>query len=320
MLTCLRQLDGGLERAFVVLRAILRKDRRMQMRKMKRLFAAFTALVITCIGSVAPSVSAYGYAALPEGTYRIKAELSCYVNAMGGVEFGAPLLSAACVEVSADGSKSMTLYFTKSRVTIYGITCDTFVDASPSYITETNGIKSGTLGYYNAEGTLISDSVTYTLSDDTAENAQKEQVRYVASVTFPIEYESDTYNLTLFVNSNVMGTQFTKNGYAATLSVDWSSVSAGGFDDTADTVSSEAIQTTEPSPNAPDVENKDGMNIYYAEEPAKESDGAAETTATGYYVAYFREALLIAVGVIAGSMIVGGIALTALGERKKKHE
>lgn len=287
------------------------------MRKMKRLFAAFTALVMTCIGSVAPSVSAYGYAALPEGTYRIRAELSCYVNAMGGVEFGAPLLTSASVEVSANGSKTMTLYFTKSQVTIYGITCDTFIDVSPSYITETNGIKSGTLGYYSADGALITDTVTYTLSDDTAENAQREPVHYVASLTFPIEYESDTYELTLFVNSNVMGTQFTCDGYAARLSVDWSSVSADGFDDT---VASEALPETESSPNASDVENKDGMNIYYADESAKESDGAAETTATGYYVAYFREALLIAVGVIAGSMIVGGIALTALGERKEKHE
>lgn len=157
------------------------------MRKMKQFFAAFTALVMICIGSV--TASAYGYDDLPEGTYQIKTELSCYVNAMGGVEFGAPLLTSASVEVSADGSKTMTLYFTKSQVTIYSITCDTFIDVSPSYITETNGIKSGTLGYYNAEGTLITDSVIYTLSDDTAENAQKEKVHYVDSVTFPIEHK-----------------------------------------------------------------------------------------------------------------------------------
>ena len=184
------------------------------MSKLKQIFAAFTAMIMLCLGSV--TASAYEYSDIPEGTYQIKTELSCYVNAMGGVEFGAPLLTSSQVEVASDGSKTMTLYFTKSSVTIYSITCDTFIDVSPSYVTETNGIKSGTLGYYNADGVLVTDNVTYTLSEDTAENAQKEQVHYVDSVTFPIEYESDTYKLSLFVNSNVMGTQFTADGYAAT--------------------------------------------------------------------------------------------------------
>lgn len=287
------------------------------MRKMKQFFAAFTALVMVCIGSV--TASAYSYDDLPEGTYQIKTEFSCYVNAMGGVEFGAPLLTSASVEVSTDGSKTMTLYFTKSQVTIYSITCDTFIDVSPSYITETNGIKSGTLGYYNGDEILITDSVTYTLSDDTAENAQKEQVHYVDSVTFPIEYESDTYNLTLFVNSNVMGTQFTKDGYAATLSVDWSSVSADGFTDTDDTADSEP-PTTESSSNTSNVENKDGLNIYHADKEAEDETEVSETTVTGYYVAYFKEPLLIAVAVIAGIMIVSGVVLIVLGRKEKKCE
>lgn len=123
------------------------------MGKLKQIFAAFTAMMLLCLSSV--TASAYEYSHIPQGEYQIKAELSCYVNAMGGIEFDAPLLTSARLAVASDGSKTMTLFFTKSSVTIYSVTCDTFVDVSPSYVTETNGIKSGTLGYYNADGALV---------------------------------------------------------------------------------------------------------------------------------------------------------------------
>lgn len=201
---------------------------------MKQLLCVISALLILCLSSV--NTLAYSYNDLPKGTHQIKTELSCYVNAMGGVEFGAPLLTSSVVNVASDGSKTLTLYFTKSQVTIYSITCDTFIDVAPSYVTDTNGVKSGTLGYYNANGALVTDKVTYTLSDDTAENAQKEQIHYVDSITFPIEFESNNYDLTLYINSNVMGCQFgdgsgtgssnqpgVSTSYKATLTIDWDS-------------------------------------------------------------------------------------------------
>lgn len=287
------------------------------MSKLKQIFAAFTAMIMLCLGSV--TASAYEYSDIPEGTYQIKTELSCYVNAMGGVEFGAPLLTSSQVEVASDGSKTMTLYFTKSSVTIYSITCDTFIDVSPSYVTETNGIKSGTLGYYNADGVLVTDNVTYTLSEDTAENAQKEQVHYVDSVTFPIEYESDTYKLSLFVNSNVMGTQFTADGYAATLTVDWSSVSADGLPETDNTTSETQPSDEETTSGSANVENKDGLNIYHADADSEdESTEETQTETNGTYIAYFKEPLLITVGIIAGVMIIVGIILVAVGRKEKK--
>lgn len=289
------------------------------MRKIKRFCFAFTAFAMLCIGLI--TAMACGYDDAFAGTYQIKAKLSCYVNAMGGVEFGAPLLVSASVEVAADGSKMMTLHFTKSQVTIYGITCDTFIDVSPSYITETNGIKSGTLGYYNADGILITDSVTYTLSDDTAENAQKEQVHYVDSVRFPIDHESDIYYLTLYVNSNVMGTQFTKDGYTAALSVDWSSLSVDVSSNGENTLSdSDITDKQDPPSNGTNVKNKDGLNIYHVDKEAEDETEASETTVAGYYVAYFREPLLIAVAVMSGIMIVSGIVLIVLGRKEKKHE
>lgn len=294
------------------------------MKKLKHLFATFTALVIICIGSITASAS--GFDSLPKGTHQIKAELSCYVNAMGGVEFGAPLLSSATVEVAANGRKTLTLHFTKSRVTIYGITCDTFIDVSPSYVTETNGIKSGTLGFYNSDGTLVTDSVTYTLSNGTAENSQKEQVHYVDSVSFPVDFKSDTYNLTLFVNSNVMGTQFTKDGYAAVLTVDWSSVSAQKSEnekitgskteskkDTEPTANSVTKQTTAPK----NTESKNGLNIYQAEK-SNSSVSNSEQSATNAYIAHFKEPILLAVGIAAAVLILGGTVLVIVGKKERK--
>ena len=238
---------------------------------------------------------AYTYEDLPEGTYRVNSSLSCYVNAMGGVEFGAPLLKASEVHVSANGEKSMTLYFKKSSVTIYNITCDTFIDASPSYVTEDKGVKSGTIGVYDASGKLITDKVSYTLSSDTAENAQKEKVNYVDSITFPLSHKSDSYNLTFYINSNVMGVQFcNSNGgsssYPATLKVDWSSLPTKPQDaeeekeNTQETVTDkenivvdredEAVDKEEESEDksSGNVEAMDGLNIYHADEDANVED------------------------------------------------
>lgn len=288
-----------------------------QMGRLKHFFAAFTAMIVLCLSSVA--ASAYEYSNIPEGTYQIKAKLSCHVNAMGGVEFGASLLTSSQIKVASDGSKTMTLYFTKSSVTIYSITCDTFIDVSPSYVTETNGIKSGTLGYYNADKVLVTDDITYTLSKDTAENAQKQQVHYVDSITFPIRYESDTYKLSLFINSNVMGTQFTADGYAATLTVDWNSVSDDGLPDMDTTPSKAEPSIEEPTSSGTDVEKKDGLNIYPAGADSEdESTEKTRTEAGGTYTAYFKKPLLITVGIIAGVAIIVGVILVVIGQKEKK--
>ncbi|MGN0492650.1 MAG: hypothetical protein ACI4F7_03295 [Acutalibacteraceae bacterium] len=67
------------------------------MKTMKRIFTALSTLLVLCLGAV--NALAYTYNDLPEGTYQIKAELSCYINAMGGVEFGALLLTSSVVNV-----------------------------------------------------------------------------------------------------------------------------------------------------------------------------------------------------------------------------
>ena len=168
------------------------------------------------------------------GSYSVTASMSCYIPAMGGVEFGATLLTDTEYTVSEDGSAELTLHLTKSSVTIYSITCYTFVDATPDTGAEpTEGeAEDGTIGCYDADLNLVTQGVEYTLSEDTATNPAGEEVSYVDSITFPISEKTDTYYLTFYINSQVMGTQFkvTADGStsrAATLTVDWTTMREG---------------------------------------------------------------------------------------------
>lgn len=271
----------------------------------KRICAVVIAIIVSCLGII-PAYAA-SYDELTEGTYNIDVSLSCYVNAMGGVEFGAPLLTSAEIEVDNDGSKEMTLYFGKSSVTIYSVTCETFIDVAPTYEAETQGIENGTIGYYDKNGNLSTEDVEYTLSDDTAENANKEQVHYVDSITFPISYESDTYNLTLFVNSNVMGKQFTKDEYPAVLTVDWSSAST---DEIVETQENTTIKSNESTTAQENVENKDGLNIYNADVTEIEKE-------TDFSVCFENPVNIILIFVI-GIMIVVGVVLVVSGKKGDK--
>lgn len=60
-------------------------------------------------------------------------------------------------------------------------------------------------------------------------------MNYVEKISFPITYTADEYNLTLFINSNVMGVQFsnkndkaTSTTYPAILTVNWDSINGQG--------------------------------------------------------------------------------------------
>lgn len=135
--------------------------------------------------------------ALDEGKYSVEASLSCYVNAMGGVEFGNPLLTDSYVTVDKDGNKTMTLTFTKSSVTIYSVTCDTFVDIDPPNPNMDRGVMSGVIGYYDQNGEI--KEAEYTLSGDTAPNPRDEEVHYVDSMTFALDEMKDVYSLTMYI-------------------------------------------------------------------------------------------------------------------------
>lgn len=283
------------------------------------------------------------------GEYFVDAKLSCYVNAMGGVEFGEPLLTGAMLVVDKNGKESLKLTFTKSQVTIYNVTCDTFIDAEPSYVTEDRGVKSGTIGIYKSNGKLETKSVSYTLSDDTAENPKKEQVHYVDSITAPIDKRSDSYNFTFYINSNTMGVQFcnenskaTSATYPATLSVDWDSLSKTQVNDTTENSStpSTASETTATqaaaeadnntgSENTAAVESEsstqgteksvsenvvedEGLNIHYAQSANDESK------ATDRITAYYNMPVIIGILIFGAVMIIVGVIFIIVAKKPDK--
>lgn len=309
---------------------------------------------------------ASSFNSLQQGTYDIKTSLSCYVTAMGGIEFGGPLLQSSKVTISSNGEASLTLYLTKSSTTIYGVTCDTFIDANPSYVTEDRGMANGTIGIYSQSGGLTTQGVTYTLSSYTAENSSKEQVNYVDSITLPLSYKNDSYNLALYVNSNVMGVQFCNSNsnaqlttYPAILTVDWSSIpsraensnitsesstsntnttgssSANNNSSNASTSSSDSANNNSSTvtddstsvnngPNGDndtfdivEVENMDGLSIYKVDNNENSSSDIKESPT---YSANLNKPVIITIAVIAVIMIISGITLMALGNRRETNK
>lgn len=167
-------------------------------------------------------------------TFSVDAVLSCYVNAMGGVEFGTPIYKSTTITKKADGTAKATLNLGTGTGTIYTIDFVEFVDP-----------RNSTPGYYDADG-VVQDA-EYTISeDDTAQantgldedgNRVLEDVNYVTSMTFPVSEETSEYNLWIYINSNVMGVQFcdgsgsgssgqpnTATKYVGKLTIDWSSL------------------------------------------------------------------------------------------------
>lgn len=178
------------------------------------------------------SIPTFAFDASDEGNYTVDASLSAYISSMGGIEFGEGLLTGVDIAVDGSGNAEATLYFTTAEVTIYSVTCDTFIDATDSEP-----------GYYDESGEVV--TAEYTISEDTALNSNSEAVNYVDSMTIPVSEDQSEYYLWLYINSNVMGVQFCDgngNGasntpgvatpYAATLTIDWNTLAEGSSDST----------------------------------------------------------------------------------------
>ena len=166
------------------------------------------------------------------GEYRIPATLTCYVDAMGGQEFGDGRIKDAVVRINADGSAAVTLTFNRTYVNIYSIQCYTGIDATNSHP-----------GYYDKDGVLHKDAV-FTLSENTIrlnlapaghmENDMVTDVHDVSTMTFPVALYDEEVLLYLYINSQIMGVQFCDGSgtagsanpdlptpYKAVLTLDW---------------------------------------------------------------------------------------------------
>lgn len=142
------------------------------------------------------AVSAFAATPTDAGDYTVDATLSCYVNAMGGVEFsdGYGLLTDTTVTVAENGTATATINLgTTSGLSVYGVACTAFigVDEAP--------------GYYK-DGAVTKENVTYTTSADTVANANG-QVHYMTSITLPVDTATSEYTMWIYLDSNVMGCQ-----------------------------------------------------------------------------------------------------------------
>ena len=163
-----------------------------------------------------------------------KAVLSCYVNMMGGVDFGIGqpnlgkkykyIMEDVSVAVDEHGQLQLIVKFRKSAVRIFIIDAYTFIDP-----------RNSTPGYYDMDGIKRDASYTISSESDTAKDKNNTEVRYVTSMTFPVSKDKDVYKLWIYINSNIMGVQFCDgNGtaksnhpneatpYVGKIKIDWS--------------------------------------------------------------------------------------------------
>lgn len=224
--------------------------------------------IMSCVLAVAMLMSVSAVSAFAaettefiQGTYSVDADMSLYVNAMGGIEFAdaftnamgssgtAGVFDSASVTVDENGNKNVTVNFGKGAGVIYTIPFTSYVDASYS------------LKYYDANHNL-KDITNYTTESATIVkqgDTEPTNITYVTSVTFPLEadisakiYDTASgsvvsagntadgttvvINLWMVVNSNVMGLQFcdgsgtagsntfdTATKYVASVSIDLTS-------------------------------------------------------------------------------------------------
>lgn len=165
------------------------------MLKTKKIFRTATVLAAAFLllaGALMP---------LPARAASIGASLSCFVNAMGGVEFGKKLLTGAEVKDVSGGKKELTLRFADDKsLVIYTVNAHVFVNPDKAPV-----------GYYDAAGqlhTVKTGDVTITKSDKTAQNAEGQAVHYLESMTFTLDTLPNELYLYLYIDSQVMGVQF----------------------------------------------------------------------------------------------------------------
>lgn len=156
---------------------------------------------------------------LSDGIYKVDATLDASIT-MGaaGPQSFAGVYKAAYITKESD-EHTLTIIFQAGPLTVMGITGTIFVDDNPI---NKKVDTDGTIGWYKKDGTLVTDgiTVTYSSGDNYAATPNKTNVYYVQSVSFKVDELRDSYDLTLFFNSNMMGMQFAKDSYPATLKLD----------------------------------------------------------------------------------------------------
>lgn len=154
-------------------------------------------------------------------------DASITMGAAGPQQLGSNVLKDTYITVK-DGKYTLTLITGAGEMTVYGITKNVFIDDNPENPQTFEGIKDGTVGIYKTDGTLVTEGVklTYSSGDEYETTPSGKNVYFVKSAEFPVDGVKESYELTMFFNSPMMGKQFSNATYKATLTLDLQSGTA----------------------------------------------------------------------------------------------
>lgn len=166
------------------------------------------------------------------------AMLDCYVDAMGGQQFGHAVFKGISFK-NNNGNIEATLKLGSGVGVIYSIPFMAYIEPSIKSLTDET---YSTPKYYDANGNLQDATYTISTADFGIRNVlpitQKVEKVYVTdSMTIPVSKDKSEYNLWIYINSNVMGVQFcdgkgsgssqqpnVQTSYVGKLTIDWDKV------------------------------------------------------------------------------------------------
>lgn len=185
--------------------------------------------IMSCVLAVAmlmsmSAVSAFAAGTtteLNEGSYTLDASLSCYVNAMGGIEFAeefnlnantygtSGIFDSATLTVDADGNEYVTVNFGKGAGAIYTVAFEAYVDPNYSlkYYDANHELQTVTSSTNSDDGSYVT-SITFPLVVDTNATVFDKTTGAATSAGNTAESTTVVIDLWFVVNSNVMGLQF----------------------------------------------------------------------------------------------------------------
>lgn len=183
----------------------------------KVLLVCASLLLFVCF-QVGGAAKAWAQESLAPGAeYSITATLSCPVKA-GPVDtdFGSGLVKSASIAVDKSGNALLKVELQSHKGAMFGQPYTAFVSQEEGQY----------LGYKNKGGSWAK---VQSVSKGEKLEGKAGSVPQVTSFSFPIEGRPAEYSMGVFVNNAVNPTQFGYNGtsepkYAATLSLDWSSL------------------------------------------------------------------------------------------------
>lgn len=200
---------------------------------LEKLTSAFTAF----------TVSRNQSASLSGSFNESPAMLDCYVDAMGGQQFGHAVFKGVSFK-NNNGTIEATLKLGGGVGVIFSIPFIAYIEPSIKSISDDT---YSTPKYYDTDGSLKDATYTTSTTDfgvrnnlnssGTADSTVSKSYA-VSSMTFPVSKDKSEYNLWIYINSNVMGVQFCDGSgtsssnhpneatkYVGKLVIDWDKVS-----------------------------------------------------------------------------------------------